>query len=337
MNSSASSVFDLTPMLMQILVGFVPIALITITIVGNCLTFYVYSRKSFAKVSATFYLKTMAMLDSLNLIQVIGFSVPYAFGVDLKSFSSFSCKLLFFGAFFSHNMSSWCETLVALDRCLAIKFRAKLDTFNKLWFKLTATVGILLLNSPLYWPMLAYFRVLTPAESSNMSARFVGCYSSNGIYFKAFGWADLFATILVPFSVMFVSTLFLVSSLVSSRKRMLNRFETKKARTQNDGPKSSVNRQQKVSKTSQRERRDFQFALTSISLNALSLLLNLPIGVYLIYMVSFSSQINNLLFMLSNIFLHLNLSYKFFLYLTVNTKFREEFFQTISFIKRRNN
>ena len=312
MNSSASSVFDLTPMLMQILVGFVPIALITITIVGNCLTFYVYSRKSFAKVSATFYLKTMAMLDSLNLIQVIGFSVPYAFGVDLKSFSSFSCKLLFFGAFFSHNMSSWCEALVALDRCLAIKFRAKLDTLNKLWFKLAATVGILLLNSPLYWPMLAYFRVLTPTESSNMSARFVGCYSSNGIYFKAYGWADLFAT-------------------------RLYRFATEKARTQNDGPKSSVNRQQKVPKTSQRERRDFQFALTSISLNALSLLLNLPIGVYLIYMVSFSSQINSLLFMLSNIFLHLNLSYKFFLYLTVNTKFREEFFQTISFIKIRNN
>lgn len=322
-----------SPRLLQILIGYTPIGLIAVTIVCNCFTLFIYSQKVFTKVSATFYLKAMGLFDMLNVFQVLYYAPPYAFGVNLRNFSSFACQILFFGTLLSHNMSSWCEALVSLDRCIQVKYRGKFEIFNKIWFKFLITGTIFLLNSSLYYPIFAYFHVFTIQISANETM--VTCFPTNLTYFRLFSWIDLFTTLLIPFAVMFGSTIFLVASLINSRKRAIAKASENPSIHHNAKSNEPQNESSIVNNNSQsraplksREERDFNFALTSISLNILSLLLNLPIGIYVIYVINVAPS-NQLLFIISNLCLHFNLTLKFFIYLLVNKKFRAEFLKIL--------
>ena len=314
MNSST----ELSPQLMAILAGYIPIGLMALTIVCNCFTIYIYAQDVFSKVSETFYLKAMALFDSLLIFQTLGFSLSYAFGIDLKTSSNLACKLLYFASYSFESISTWCEALASLDRCIHISIGGKFKILNRVWFKFTLIGAIFVVNSALYYPMFAYFVLIDMSNQSQNETTIITCLSTNGYYSFVLSWIDLFAKIIVPFSIMFVSTLFLVKSLVSSRKR------ARVKEWQNITLKSNNSASTALKKSKSREQRDFQFALTSITLNILSLLLNLPITFFTIYDINVESG-NDLLFAISNICFYLNLSYKFFLYVWVNVKFREEF------------
>ena len=183
----------------------------------------------------------------------------------------------------------------------------------------------------LYVPIFAYFVLADDISKAQNESKIV-CQSSNAAYSLALSWLDLFAKIIIPFSIMFASTIFLAKTLVSSRKRARvgstsNEIQSTQQRRSLNHISAALNVNKKLKS---REQRDFNFAMTSISLNILSLLLNLPITVFTIYELNVE-PINTFLFMISSLCLNINLSYKFFLYLLVNMKFREEFFKIFSF------
>lgn len=121
----------ISPQLLKILAGYVPFGLITLTIICACFIIYIYSQEVFNKVSATFYLKAMAIFDSLQIFQTLAFSLPFGFGIELKTLSNFACQILFFASYSFHNITTWCEALVSLDRCIQIKYRGKYEIFSK--------------------------------------------------------------------------------------------------------------------------------------------------------------------------------------------------------------
>lgn len=82
---------------------------------GNTLSYIVYSRRLFAKTSCGFYLRALSLTDSLSILSFVFAFVTRGLGIDLLSFSSLSCKLIWFMWFALPAISTWIEALVSFD------------------------------------------------------------------------------------------------------------------------------------------------------------------------------------------------------------------------------
>jgi hypothetical protein len=80
-------------------------------------------------------------------------------------------------------------------------------------------------------------------------------------------------------------------------------------------------------KQKSREEREFQFAVSSITMNALFFVFNVAICFYYLYSsyVNMSPGPSLLFYGIAYSLFYINYSYKFFLFILINTKYRSEF------------
>ena len=341
----------------RIITGFSPFILIFLSFILNSLNFYIYSQETFAKTSATFYLKALAIFDTLSLLQNFSFSLPYSFGIDLKVQTVAMCKILNSLGFSVCAVSSWLETIVSIDRCLSIAYINKFSFLNKRWFKYLVLSIAIAFNFVYYLPIIIFFDVVT-ITNTNTTEDSKSCVTMDELYSSILGWSDLVNSTFMPFLLMFVSTIVIVRSLVSSRKRSSSSHKqpkmAPKPATQQSSymhgssgvdlniksattatASSSTNTSIKKSSKS-REEKEFQFALVSVTMNILFFFFNLFLCIYNIYSsyVQMSPGDSLLFFSLASLLFNINFTFKFFIYYIINTKFRAEVHNTIALIKK---
>ncbi|XP_013390936.1 QRFP-like peptide receptor [Lingula anatina] len=112
-------------------VGYVAIPFFLITgLTGNTFTILIMSGKQFQKMTISTLLIALSVSDSL-LVVMAPFNKKWfqqMIGVDVRSFSLFSCKVFFWFWRMAKMTSSWFVVIVAIERFIAVWFPLKVRT-----------------------------------------------------------------------------------------------------------------------------------------------------------------------------------------------------------------
>lgn len=299
-------------------------------IIGNIISIIIYSRKSFNKKTSSsmvFYFKVLAFTDIISLLQFIQYIFEPFFGFKLKDTSDFACKVLMILNYTPAATSAWIEVLIALDRMVYLNCQNRFKLLKHKTFQIKIILTIFIMNIILYLPVSFDFKLknLIPAkldqldETSYFNKSFIFCKSSNKLNSLIISYIDLVNFTIIPFFLMIITSIINVSSLYK------NRYKFSKKNT------CSIPR----SNSKRRELKDLQFAISSLSLNFIYLIFNLPITLINIINLYFINEYSEFLFSLSIYLFFLKLSLPFYIYFIVNTNFRLELFSCVKLIVKK--
>lgn len=154
-------------------------------------------------------------------------------------------------------VSSWLVTYISIDRLLIIKF-SRLKLFSKKKFQLTVIAFVFVFNYA-YYSAVPVFTNLNIYNSTNLETNLTSetkvCLSKTESFLYLM---SLIHATIIPFVIMIMSTIFLIIYILKSRFKL---FKTKRR-----SDKSKI-------------QKDIQFGFTSISLNFLFIIFNLPLGI----------------------------------------------------------
>ena len=312
-------------------------------LIGNTVCFLVYSRKFFAKTSCGFYLRALSISDiAYNLAHLLTF-VSRGMGFNISDYFQISCKLFFFSTYITGPISAWIEALVSFDRAVNIVAPKRFQFLQKRRNMSLIIASIVLIQFGLYAPVLFYFQLDETVTYQNISSISNGtnetslfnqigkisqsCQSRNPNFMQVLTWYDLINSTIFPFVAMLISTTAILAKVRATRS-------TASVKLQTISSNSFPSRTAKPScRGNRREHRDFQFAVTSISLCLLFFALN--IGLTMNFLLSSYGIIPfDMLQILATCFGLIcagDFSLKLFVYLLVNNHFRSEFFSMVIF------
>jgi len=268
-----------------------PLILITFGTIGNSFILYIFTRNQFIEQSTCFYFAFSAVIDTFLLyFGLLKHFLRAILGEDLRDFSDFNCKFFIYSVYFLQQLSAWTLILISLDR-LIITFPSK---FSK---SLTARkCQYLLILFLLFLFIISNIHIIINVRLHNGV-----CYSEKE-YYIALNTVDLFVSVLIPFVVMFSSSLILLVKIYKSKSKVFDRRKS-------------------FMKTS-------SYAIVIIGKNFSFILLNIPLCIMLIKINvndNPKTSLDDLLLSLSNLLNYLNLSFNFFLFFTINGIFRKRF------------
>ena len=293
------------------------IILLPIGLIGNLIVFTIYTRNKFRSLAMARYLACLAIFNIIattTLVLTIG-------KFEWRKTALF-CKIYTYIRYTNIQFCSWLLVLTSIDRlfsiydatgALTLRFIKLFITNIKFQVFVTTLIFILLLGINV--PFLVF---------STYYLEFGSCGLPEDIGL-VIDIIDMLVSTVIPFLIMFVSSILIIKLLFKSRKRVAV------------GLQMSISTTNIINTTSQGSR-DLQFAKTVIILNLLFLVCNLPICILLIIWnyYSFRAEISELmeaqLNMCYSIFSMLIYCYSalpFFVYLKVNSIFRNDFIQAI--------
>jgi hypothetical protein len=253
---------------------------ITASLLGNILTFAVFSRKCFKKKSIGFYTRALAIVDSLCSFLFLRHVLRRGYGMNVGLLGAFLCKTNTFAITVAAASSAHLLVVISLDRMMTILYPQRFDFIKSTYFQLVVVIAISIFNIGYYAPLVAFFELTESSvdeehseinstintnfsiDVSNQSdQQSLLCATSNEYTETVYNWMDLFNSTLVPFFLMIVFTVIMLVKIFHSRVRS----------TSSRGSNSSA---------SNIKKKDINFAFVSISLNVIFLILNLPIIVF---------------------------------------------------------
>ena len=312
-------------------------SIIMVGIIGNVLAFLVYSRKFFSKTSCGFYFKAISISDTIYLVLFFIEFMALSLDIDLKVYSDVSCKLIWFLSYIPPTISSWIEALVSFDRMINITAPKRLLFLRRRKFSNVLLIAVIAVQTIIYTPLLHFFGLVEMTiddpmdfDSSNLtnvsdlnrrnSSTTYMCTMKSQTFAGILSLYDLIYSTLAPFAVMSISTTAILIKVYNTRRNMTANAELK------------VLPHSHSTKTS-RDHKDFQFAITSVSLCLLYFFLN--IGITSFNLLSafdlIDYEIFELLFSIALVVCVSDYSLKFYVYLLVNSHFRAEFKKMFQF------
>ena len=327
------------------------ITLLALTL--NPICFVVYSGKAFSKTSTAFYLRVLSITDTIALVPCLIYAFKFIASIRLVLLNEFSCKILMYLVYAPQALSAWFEAVVSVDRALSVALPNRFKIKDNRRFQWGVTMAIIAIQFGYYSPLLAAFK-LRPlsTDTGNGSTTVVTSYTCwpTDEEFNLLGWMDLFNSTMFPFFWMIVSTFFIIKHLAGSRRRIHQSggiikpalmpstsepgdpsADRKPSAFQNGGARQ-------VSKAilKKREQKDFSFALTSFVINFLFFILNIGTVTYNLLITYVEIPADDYVLatsLVQNIFF-LDFMSKFFIYISVNSKFRSELRERFRLLKR---
>jgi hypothetical protein len=279
--------------------------------VANVLAFIVFSRKRFQNTVFSTYFRVLLIIDTIGLVYLtLGKFLNFEFNINLRNLHIVLCKLTMPIAYSIPPISAYITVMISFDRWLTIaKPTVLLIRKNKI-FQVLICVAIIVINF-LYNGQL-FFSYFENDSSSNSSSKY--CLV---VDYEALSTMDLINSTILPFFLMLLFTLLTIKAV----------FQASKVIRQSIARPVSVN-----SNTSTRnnslKRRDIKFAITSISLNVIFLILNAPFTIYsfLADYVLDPSQITWISIIVLLFLTYCNHAIVFFINISINRQFREELY-----------
>lgn len=97
--------------------------LIVIGIIGNVLSFAVWSRKRMCVSSSSVYFRFLAVIDTcVLLIAPLRELILYASNLDIQEINDLSCRLHNWLAFSVTSLSAWIMSAMSIDRLVSVKY-----------------------------------------------------------------------------------------------------------------------------------------------------------------------------------------------------------------------
>lgn len=274
------------------------IAVITIGLMGNILTFIIFSRPSFKNNSISTYCRALAVFDCFviyELISDIGF-VFFDYFVDDKS--NVMCKITIYAALAFSSISSWTVIAFSIDKVLSMKNKA---TFiKKRPFQYAVISGIVLFDLLLYIEVPIFISIDT---KSNGTTAIFRCDIGNISFGSIITLVNLIEGSLIPFIIMIGSSIISIRLIRNSARNIRNH----------------VNESSILNRTT----RDFKYAITSVSFNIMFVLLKSPI--IIVYVLkSYIPSVSTDTIFVSLLFYFINYSSGIFVHLVSNSIFRRD-------------
>ncbi len=274
-----------------------PFLLVT-GIITNILIILIYTRPRFSKLPTRRLWISLAIVEIICIIQITKHFIPYV--KNLSDTTRFFCKLLHFTSHFG-SINAWILVFVSVDRFLAIVY-PRLYRLSYKYQMLTLMI-LVFTNLTFYSQKFVYTDTFYLNNTNSTICNLVPHHKTAWIIFN---WMDLFNSTLIPFLFMLVSSLYLSHVIFISRRKLLTKGSSK------------VNR---------RLKKDIRFSITLISLNVIFVVLNLPIIIYLIILMT--GNFDPIIFSIVDNLYYLSYCLNFFIYIIVNSNFRKEFFRII--------
>ncbi len=275
----------------------VPPLLVTSGILFNLLIILVYSRHKFTSLPTRNIWRLLSLVHIFCLLQIIKYFTINAFSFDLYLISPFTCKLV---AFFSHSglLASWLEIYITLDRLLTIinstRFHKQLTRHQLL---------ICLFIFVFYFAFFSHrfiFNEIVFVNATNTTK----C-STKPEYEATYGilkWIDTALSAIVPFLIMFTSSIFLIYSIFKARDRLGKMLG------------DPVVKRRKL-------KRDIKFSVTLLMMNIVFLVCKAPVIVFL----ALNQDIISLWFSILDDLYYFSYVVGLFIYLMTNSIFAKEF------------
>lgn len=293
---------------------------IAVGIVGNILTFLVFSRRSFAKSSINIYCRAIAIFDSFSIVYVVFTMGTYIFPSYSVNKYDLNCKIMYFFIATLSPISGWCVVAFSIDQAINVANTQRLAFVGKRKFQLAlvAALGLFHFGAYMIIPIAIEIKNVT-VVISGVHVTFPTCSLTNIPFASTLLLIYLIESNFLPFFMMMCTTVFIIRALHMSARR-LSMFNTLK-------PRKSMSTTAMATNTSSRSKRSKQrkFALNSIALNVLFVTLTSPVVIQIIAPSTGSFLQDSFLYRLFSLFFYINYSIHFFTHLVVNSIFRREF------------
>ena len=272
------------------------IAVLSIGILGNIISFIVFSRKTFRKNSISTYCQALSVFDCLTIIQLVKdiYLMYYSNQVFFENINNSTCRLFYYLSMQYTAIPGWILVAFSIDKMLNMRTSCPNLLKSKL-FQWSVVAAIVIVHLLLYSELLISLQL----EPLPFLPQIQICNYPFLSYLNIFLYAQLSDTCIVPFLVMFVTTIFTIRLLTKSR--------------------NSLHRIGQADK--KRRMRDMKFAFSSMAFNVFFIAFKMPFLFSYILPLSF---VNNTFFQVSFFLFLINCSANFFIHFATNSIFRRE-------------
>lgn len=266
--------------------------------------------------------------------------------------NSLTCKLVYYTIYSAGPISSWTLVVISVDRLLTLAWPLRLPCLARTRFQLLVLSIVFLYNMTLYSYLLVDARFTDPSttttviksttttknvtiedidDDANYSTTVSYCDIGNE---RRLYWIDLINSSLLPFISMMITSTLTIVFIVRSRRRLSTSAISSSASRNGlasgggGGHTVSTRLPHLAGISSKRAIRDRKFAITSVSLNVLFLILNVPapfFGVVSTQVDIVDTSLNNFVGYLSLCCYYSYYAISFYVQLAVNSIVRERF------------
>ena len=272
------------------------LAVVLIGLVGNILTFMVFSRKKFQKNSISVYCRALAIFDSF-IVYIAVVHVYFVFyNIFLAMQSDAMCKLYFFVVLPFSSIPGWILIAFSIDKILNLRKIG--NTMKRPIIHYSIIAAIVLFNLLLYIEVPIFIH-LVPIDVFGMNLLI--CDTGFLWFSEALNIIFLIEGSILPFIILCISSLYTVKLLRDSRRQIAtfgNNSDDK------------------------RKKRETKFAITSLIFNILFIVLKMPL---LISSIIGYGTANFIFQQFATLFFYTNFSIGFFIHFASNSLFRSEF------------
>jgi hypothetical protein len=225
-------------------------------LIGNILTFAIYSRKAFAKNSINIYARALALFDSFIFLKFVNDAGLIFFDTDFSLEFALNCKATVYIAVGVLTIPAWILVAFSLDKMLSVLRYSRFKQMKKKSFQLGIVATIAVIHLMLYSPILIQVEIQTLKKSNKKK-----CSGSSVPYWNVLNVVNMIESIIVPFSILMVTSLVTLRAIIQSKRRL-----------------RLANRCSLVKRRCKRKHRDeTMYALSSIVRNITLVFLRLPL------------------------------------------------------------
>lgn len=283
--------------------NFSSMIILIIGFVGNIFVFKIYSSPAFTKYTLSTYFCALSIFDSLNLIGLVFNIMFQMFDTDLSQSIDLFCKFQNYWEYIYGPICAWLMAAISLDRYLNIAYPRRFRLLFNRRFQLTFILALTAFNVLIYSYIPWNSGIETKNSSNNETIR------SCVIHYDAtlLRWFDFTNNPVIPFTFMIGLSMTMIIAIYKSRSRA-----------------GSVHN--RMGSNNSQKRRDRKFAITTLLLNFIYLVLILPAIIYTdLWLPNLDADIFNFVLYVILQPYFLNYSIGFYTQLAVNSLFRKQF------------
>jgi len=287
-----------------------PVFVIVSGLLGNISGLIVLSRKNMGKLGIRNVYIYLHISDSIFISQSIISYMQYGYDFDPTKSSISFCKIFNYLNYSLSLMSPMLIVYVSLERYITIMYPKRFRFFKTHKFQLAYLLIVVIFNSIYYLGIAFYFGFVPVSDSTNSTNQslIIQCTFTTTDSLIVLSWMDLVNRAIVPPILMILGSFLLSYSIFQSRRKVASN--------------QSITEKKNFKK-------DMKFTITSIFLNLIYVILNLPISIT-IFLPNYQSRS---IYVFSFFLFYFSYGVNFYIILMFNSIIRNEFLNLFGFVK----
>lgn len=278
---------------------------ITVGLIGNALSFIIFSQPVFRKNSISSYCRALAIFDCFTINQLISDISLLTSNNYLPGIFNSYCKVFYYFSIGFSSIPGWILVIFSFDKMLSMRrTNGKFEFLKRRKFQFSVIVLIVFTNLLIYSEIPILLNIINVTDANGTISEI--CDVKYIPFANLVSAMYLIEASIIPFGLMTFISVVIVRSIRKSRKSL----------------EKTTRRDSLIMK--ERKSRDAKFAVTSLTLNVLFVGLQLPLVLYYLFEFYGIAVPRNVYFLTIQIFF-VNSSISFFVHFTTNSLFRKQF------------